>query len=156
MARSKARPAKRAPVRAPAAKKKAARKSATKSATKSVRKKTGSVSPKAGANTVVKRGAKPRSTTAAKKAGKARAKPTQAAWVSVPDPASPADQLRVSVPAGSARPNADRDEAAYNAQVLHDNQQISRAGALRPGETHAIEETSDGDRQLVRKRFSTI
>jgi len=111
---------------------------------------------KAGATTATKRGTKTRSAKPVANTAKSGRKPAQVAWVSVPDPASPSEQLRVSVPAGSARPNADRDEAAYNAQVLHDNQQISRAGAMRPGETHAVEETADGERQLVRKRFSII
>jgi hypothetical protein len=42
-------------------------------------------------------------------------------------------------------------------EVLEQNRQISRSGgALRPGETHAVEELPSGERRLIRKRFSAI
>lgn len=155
MARSKSRTAKRASARKPArkpahtaaAKKKSARKSEP-SVTASRKSATRSVAKGRGMKAVGKSAARPK---------KARPKTTrQSTWVTVPDPGIPGEDLRVSVPAGSARPADDRDEAAYNTQVLEDNRQISRSGAMRPGETHAIEETPEGERRLVRKRYSAI
>ena len=148
MARSKA--SKKKSARSPAKKKPtrpAARKSGRKSGAKS----------KTAAKTPAKAAARKRNAAPPARSTKPRPEPSRPAeWVTVPDPADPGDSLRVSVPAGSARSKAARDEAAYNAQVLHDNQQISRSGALKPGETHVIEETPDGERQLVRKRVSAI
>jgi hypothetical protein len=79
-------------------------------------------------------------------------------WVAVPDPAAPDQSLHAAVPQrGASRDAAAVDEAAYGVQVLQDNNQLSRTrGALRPGETHAIEETDSGESRVVRKRFSAI
>lgn len=65
------------------------------------------------------------------------------------------DQIAVALPA-----SADSDylsEAIQSVQTLEDNQQIQHEpGPLKSGKTHQVETDHQGNKILVRKRFSAI
>jgi len=63
------------------------------------------------------------------------------------------EQVAVEVPANSDA----GDETIHFVQTLEDNEQIQHEpGPLKPGKTHQVETDSQGNKVLVRKRFSAI
>jgi len=65
------------------------------------------------------------------------------------------EQVAVEVPANT---NSDAsEEAVHFVQTLEDNQQIQHEpGPLKSGKTHQVETDAQGNKLLIRKRFSAI
>ena len=65
------------------------------------------------------------------------------------------EQIDVEVPDAA---DADiEEEAVHSVQTLEDNQEIQyEAGPLKPGKTHQVETGREGNKVLVRKRFSAV
>jgi hypothetical protein len=65
------------------------------------------------------------------------------------------EQIAVELPTDTD-PDS-KEEAAHFVQTLEDNQQIQHeAGPLQPGKTHQIETDPQGNKLLVRRRYSAI